>query len=596
MANSVFSVANIEFEEIKSSLKSYLSSQAQFKDYDFDGSNISVLLDVLAYNTYLNNYYLNMVSTESFMDSALIRNSVLSHAKTLNYTPRSYTASMATIDIQIVPTDTPAVITVPKYTEFTTKVDNETFVFTTNEVLSISARADGSYVANNVNIFEGELITEMFVANTSQTNQRFILSNKNIDTSSMTVKVIESEADTSNSEWIKSTTTIGIDGTTNCYYLVPATNERFEIQFGDGVLGRTLKNNNVVEVVYRATNASDPNGATEFVLSDSIQGYSNVSITLRGRSQGGDIAESLDSIKFNASKSLSIQDRTITTSDYRTILLQQFPEIEALNVFGGENLNPPKFGQVAISVDLKNADGISDLKKREIEQFIKLRAPLSITPVVIDPEFLYVSLTSQVNYNPTITTKSDGEIRDLVISSISKFMSANINDFAKKLRLSRLSRAIDDSHPSVLSNNTEITLQKRIVPTLGATSSFTLQFDNEIYRESALDGVFVDGTAPVSSTEFTFTGLTGCSLRDDGNGKMQVVRETADGTTIISQDIGTVDYKTGTVNIINFSVTQYTGSAIKVNANPVSRTVTSTKNIILSYDGTPTLTIAQERV
>jgi len=596
MANTVFSVANIEFDSIKSNLKSYLSTQTQFKDYDFEGSNLNVLLDVLAWNTYMNNFYLNMVASESFIDSAQIRNSVISHAKTLNYTPRSFSSSAAVIDIQIIPTDTPAQITIPRYTEFTTRVDNTTYTFTTDKGITISAGRDGSYVASNVEIFEGEIITELFVANTANTAQRFVLSNRNVDTNSIVVKVNESSSDTTNTEWVKSTSTIGINGTTNTYYLLPAENERYEIQFGDGVLGRPLKNNNVVEVVYRACAAEEPNGATVFSLSDNIQGYSNVAITLKQRSQGGSIAESIDSIKFNATKSIAIQDRTITTSDYKTLLLQEFPEIEAINVFGGEELSPPKFGRVAISVDLRNADGISNLKKREIEAFVKLRSPLSITPVVIDPEFLYVDVTTNVSYNPSVTTKSENEIAQLVSSAIVTFMANNINDFAKKLRLSKLSAAIDAADPSILSNNTEILLEKRIVPTLNQTASYTLQFDNPIYREVALNGTFVDGTSPIASSEFTFNGVTGCSLRDNGSGVIEVVQQTTEGTNIVSQNIGNVNYSTGVVNIINFAVTQYSGSSIQVTAKPSLRTVNSSKNIILSYTETPIITTTQERL
>jgi len=596
MANTVFSVANIEFDSIKSNLKSYLSTQTQFKDYDFEGSNLNVLLDVLAWNTYMNNFYLNMVASESFIDSAQIRNSVISHAKTLNYTPRSFSSSAAVIDIQIIPTDTPAQITIPRYTEFTTRVDNTTYTFTTDKGITISAGRDGSYVASNVEIFEGEIITELFVANTANTAQRFVLSNRNVDTNSIVVKVNESSSDTTNTEWVKSTSTIGINGTTNTYYLLPAENERYEIQFGDGVLGRPLKNNNVVEVVYRACAAEEPNGATVFSLSDNIQGYSNVAITLKQRSQGGSIAESIDSIKFNATKSIAIQDRTITTSDYKTLLLQEFPEIEAINVFGGEELSPPKFGRVAISVDLRNADGISNLKKREIEAFVKLRSPLSITPVVIDPEFLYVDVTTNVSYNPSVTTKSENEIAQLVSSAIVTFMANNINDFAKKLRLSKLSAAIDAADPSILSNNTEILLEKRIVPTLNQTASYTLQFDNPIYREVALNGTFVDGTSPIASSEFTFNGVTGCSLRDNGSGVIEVVQQTTEGTNIVSQNIGNVNYSTGVVNIINFAVTQYSGSSIQVTAKPSLRTVNSSKNIILSYTGTPIIATTQERL
>ena len=597
MANSALSVANTDFNDIRSDLKTYLSAQSIFKDYNFDGSNMSVLLDILAYNTFMQNFYLNQVASESFLDSAQLRDSIVSHAKTLNYLPKSDTSARAVVDVEVFPANTPATIIMPKYTSFTTSVDSNTYSFTTDEGLTLAADATGRYYANNVSIYEGEIVRELFRVNTANTDQRFILSNKEIDTSSLSVKVSTSSSDTSNSEWKSSLSAIGLSGTSNVYYIVPAESGKYEIQFGDGVLGRGLVHNNIVEATYRKCSANSANEAAVFTCADTIQGYSNVATTTISNASGGGFAESNTSIKFNAPKALSVQDRTVTVDDYKTILKQQFNDIETLNVYGGEEASPPEFGKVLISVDLKNADGIPNSKKKIIEDFVKLRAPLGIAPKVIDPVFLYVDVTSKVVYNPNITTKSDSEIQTAVSSAIDTYTADNINSFNAKLRTSKLSAAIDGSDGSILNSDSSILLQKKFTPALNTKESHTLEYVNKIYREIPdSSSIFTDGSAPVSSTEFTFDGITGCSLRDDGNGVMQIVQQGSSVLTIVSRNIGTVDYTNGTVKLTNFEVSGFTGDGITVSANPVSKTLKSNKNIILSYNKTPSITIEQERI
>lgn len=597
MANSALSVANTDFASIRADLKTYLGAQGNFKDYNFDGSNMAVLLDLLAYNTFMQNFYLNQVASESFLDSAQLRDSIVSHAKTLNYLPKSDTSARALIHLEVFPANTPGTINVPKYTQFTTTVDSNTYTFTTNEGFTIQADAEGRYFANNISIYEGEIVRELFQVNTANTDQRFVLSNKEIDTSSLSVKISTSSTDTSNAEWKSSLTTVGVSGTSNVFYIVPAESGKYELQFGDGVLGRPLDNGNIVEAAYRKCSANSSNEANTFTCSDTIQGYSNVSVTTLSKASGGGFAESNTSIKFNAPKSLSIQDRTITVDDYKTILQQEFNDIETLNVYGGEEASPPEFGKVLISIDLKNADGIPNSKKKLIEDFVKLRAPLGIAPKVIDPVFLYVDVTSKVVYNPNITTKSDSEIQTLVSAAINTHATDTINSFNAKLRTSKLSAAIDASDPSVLNSDNSVLLQKKFTPTLNTKESHTLEYVNEIYREIPdSSSIFPDGSAPVSSTEFTFDGLTGCSLRDNGNGVMQIVQQGSSVLTIVNKDIGTVDYTNGTVKLTNFEVSAFTGDGITVSANPVSKTLQSNKNIILSYNKTPSITIEQERI
>ena len=254
MANGAITVANTNFADIKENIKTYLKDQDILADYNFEGSNMSVLLDILAYNTFMNNFYLNQVASESFLDSAQLRDSIVSHAKALNYVPKSETSAKGVVNIEIFPANTPASIVMPKHTRFDTSVEQNTYTFTTNEGLTIVADSKGRYLANNVDIFEGEIVREVFQVNTANTNQRFVLSNEEIDTDSLAIKVSTSTTDTTNSEWSSSLSTIGLSGTSNVYFIVPAEGNKYEVQFGDGVIGRKLINGNIVEASYRKCN------------------------------------------------------------------------------------------------------------------------------------------------------------------------------------------------------------------------------------------------------------------------------------------------------------------------------------------------------
>ena len=596
MANSNLTVANLDFESIKSSLQTYMTGQTIFKDFDFEGSNLNVLLDVLAYNTYMNNFYLNMVASESFLDSAQLRDSVVSHAKILNYLPGSKTASKAQVRLTINPNDLPANIVIPKYTKFTSMVGSNTFTFTTDEGITIFADSDGDYVTPVIDLYEGEIVTELFQINTSNTNARYIIGNADVDTSSIIVKVTKSSSDFANSLWTKSAGISGMTGTSNNYFIEPCENSKYELQFGDGILGRPLENGNVVEVKYRRASGESADGASVFALSGSIQGYSNVVVSSGAASVGGGEAESINSIKFNAPKSISIQDRLITIQDYKTLLKQEFNDIEAINVYGGDETSPPKFGKVIISVDLKNADGISASRKQEIEQFVNQRSSLSIRPEVIDPEFLFVDLVSHIVYNPNVTTLGEQEIRSKAVAGINAFMAAEINDFDSKLRQSKLVREIDATDPSILHNETRLELSKTIVPVLGQEATYSLKFDNEIYREIPKNGDFVDGTSPLSTTTFTYDNLAGCSIRDDGSGVLQIVRLDASVNSVVNAKVGTINYATGDVLISRLSVSSYIGAGIKITVNPSKQTVKSSANIILKYNNTPIITVNQERI
>ena len=596
MANSSLSVANLDFNDIKSNLKQYLRSQDLLKDFDFDGSNMSVMLDILSYNTYMQNFYLNMVAAEGFIDSAQLRDSVVSHAKSLNYLPSSHTASKAVIDFEIFPDSQIASVNIPKYTAFSTQVDSNTYTFTTNERITVPVK-DNRYVVEDLEIFEGDIVYEYFTVATANTGQRFVLQNKEVDINSLVVTVLTSAADTTNSVYTKSQTTIGLDGSSNVYFIVPAEEEKYELQFGDGVIGRSLIDGNVIEAVYRKTAGELPNGANSFTIGTADIAHSCTTISVTSSAQGGGGAESITSIKTNAPKSITIQDRTVTVNDYQTLLLQNFNDIESLNVFGGEEATPPEFGKVIVSVDLKNADGIPDSRKKDIEDFLRLRSPLSIIPKVIDPEFLFVQINTDVRYDPNTTSKLDADIKSLVTDKIQSFANTNINKFNSTLRSSQLARSIDDADGSILNNDTTVLLKKNLNPDLNTANSFVLNFNNKIQQEIPnASNQFVDGTAPITSTGFTFSNLTSCTLRDDGLGTLQVVKQANGVLEVVQNDIGTVNYEDGIVNINSFKVTAFEGAAISVTATPANRTVKSDKNIILSYNQTPSINIIQERV
>ena len=436
----------------------------------------------------------------------------------------------------------------------------------------------------------------MFQVNTANTSQRFVLNNKEIDINSLVVNVTESTTNLANANYTRSLNTVGMDGVSNSYFIAPASSELYEIQFGDGVLGRKLSHGNVIEAKYRRAAANNADSAAVFSLAGDIQGYTNVAISTSQVSVGGGVNETIESIKFNAPKSITVQDRLVTVSDYKTLLKQQFNDIQAINVYGGEELSPPLFGKVVISVDLANADGISDQRKEDIIEYVKDRAPLSISPVVVNPEFLFVDISSEVVYNPNVTVKSDEEIKTAVVLALSTYTTKAIGDFDSKLRLSQLSRAIDDTDPSIVNNNTVIKLQKSIVPTIGKSGSFRLDFDNEIYREIPLNNIFVDGTAPITSSTFTFGNLINCFLRDEGSGVLQIVQDSQGVVQVVNSNIGTVDYTSGVVQITELNVSAYTGAGITITAMPTKQTVSSSKNIILSYNSTPRISITQERI
>jgi len=572
-SNSALVVSQLDFDTIRSNLSTYLKGQTQFKDYDFDGSNLSVLLDVLSYNTYMNNFYTNMAISEMFLDSAQIMDSVVSRAKELNYTPRSYTSAVSYVDISIVPNDSPATITIPKGTPFTSRIDNTIYTFTTDQSI-IVASAD-NYLASNVAIYEGTYVTETFSVDTTIENQRFILNNTTLDTSSLDLKIQNSSTDTTNTAFIQTDTLLGYKNDSKIFFVQAADKNRYELIFGDDIIGVRPINGNLILASYRTSKGAAANKADTFIPASTIAGYSTsvVSVTTNVAAYGGSERETMNSIKYNAPRHYQTQNRAITIDDYRTILLSKYPDIRAINVYGGEVLNPPQYGTVFISVDLSEFAGVPDIVKSNIQSYILTKMSISIEPKVVDADYTYIGVNATASYNLNASSKTEGDIKNIIFDAIKTFNTTYLNDFNKTFRYSKLASTIDSSDDSIINSNLITTLIKKISPTIGTAQQFNLDYQN-VLKENT-----------VKSDVFEYSNVT-AYLYDIGEGEIAIVTSIDNSTSIvvIEHGIGTIDYTTGAVVINLPALVNYTGDQINVSVSSLYNDFSVKNNTVLLID------------
>ena len=610
-SNSSINLASLDFDTIKGNLKTYMKSQDVFKDYDFDGSNINILLDVLAYNSYLNGFYLNMVASESFLDSAQLRDSVVSHAKELNYLPRSYKSSQAVLEPFIVTLKAGATqLFMPKGTRFSGISKGVSYQFvtdsdyinnnpTTNVDGSVSFQVSqrvydqygSTYIIEPFTVYQGVYQTDTFVVDYSIENQRFVLTDSTIDTDSIVVTVTE-DSGASVYNYIYSTTLLNIKSTDTNFFLQPAENGKYEIIFGDDIIGRRPRSSAVVKVQYRTTAGYDGNGVTRFNLDTNVGATSgsayasnlpsiSSSVDIAGGSYGGADAESVEQIRYKAPRYFQTQERAVTTADYKILLQNKFPEIYAIQVFGGETLNPPLYGKVFISVKLKDVDGLPDSKRAEYSEYIKSRSPLSIDSVFITPEVMYYKVASTVNYNINVTPQRPDQIRSKVISSIVSYDSTNFENFNVTLRKSKLQSTIDASDTSIVSNDTTLSVFKKITPFLGVNQNIVLRFglpfiNNIPTLTNPHDSTFIH---PLISSSFSYNGQR-CHLEDDSDGVVRIVA-TVNGKDIFVKQVGSIDYNSGTISLVDFNIDSFEGNEIRIYAIPRQADISVVGNNIL---------------
>jgi len=578
-SNSSIILSNLDFDTLKNTFKAYMKSQDKFNDYDFEGSNISVLLDVLAYNTFHNSFYLNMVGNEMFLDSAQMRDTVVSHAKELNYIPRSFKSAEATVNLSIRSTDVrKRSLVLNKGYTFTSRLLNRIYTFSTADTVVINnyqANSSGvTFTASGIKLYEGFYVNDSYTY-AYDTAEQFLISNKNVDTSSLSVTVIE-DAGSTVLNYTRAASLFDLSGDSQVFFIQGAENESYEVVFGDGITGRRPKNNSIIQIQYRLSNGQLPNGCNVFTPDAAIQGETAITVTTSAVAAGGAISESIESIKYNAPRHFTTQERAVTTEDYETLLKINFPEINTVTAYGGEDLNPPQFGKVYISVDLKEVDALPDIKRQEYYRFLKPRSPVSIDPVFVDPEYTYLGVTSKVNYNVNITALTTDDIKTIVGTAVLQFALANLNDFNKTFRYSKLIQTIDNSQVSIISNETDITVIKVVSPELGKFLTFDVKYDiplRVVQKQTVLANQYA-----VTSTEFVYKGVR-AFVRDNADGLLNILSSINDA---VIETIGTVDYDTGLLQFSNFKLDSFTGAGIKFIASPREKDLSTINNVILN--------------
>jgi len=596
MANPKTPITELDFDSVKSQLRTYLETQTQFKDYNFEGSNMSVLLDVLAFNSYQNNFYTNMALNEMFLDSAVLKNSIVSHAKELNYIPRSRKSAKATLFVLIVDPNTEgSTITIPKYSQFRVSHQGESFSFVTDQVYTArrvstdtvnpntgASYEANSFVAESVDVYEGEMLSsfqrEGFIVDADGV-LRVFLTNNEVDTDSIVV-FVDAEATDDANVFQRANTIYGVRPLDKVFYLEPYLDDKYSIYFGKNKFGLQPEEFEDVRVRYRICSGTEPNGAgKDSAFSASfVEGAEISSITL-SPAAGGQERESMESIRYFAPKALQVQERAVTTKDYEVLLQQAFPEISAVSAYGGEQLDPPQFGRVAISVYLNDdTQIISSTLSNSYLAYLKERAPLGIEPIFKQTEFVYADTTVVVNYSQKNTEKSAAELESLVRTSIQKYSDDNLEGFDKTLRSSKLAAKIDDLDVGILSSEISICPIIEYSPPLNFNTNPTFRFETNLIRPYAYQAAngFTTFKPAIKSSPFDIAG-TCVFFQDDGMGNIMIITDEATNPQVINPTAGTVDYTKGEVKLTNFKVEKYTGSAIKVSAKTVDNDIAAPK-------------------
>ena len=582
-------ISELDFQGIKENLKTFLSQQDEFRDYDFQGSGMNILLDVLAYNTHYLGYNANMLANEMYLDSASQRSSVVSLAKQVGYTPRSATSSKATIDVTV-NNASGSSITMSRGTKFTSTVDGTAYNFVNNADVSISP-VDGVYKFSNLEVFEGTFLNFKYTVNTADTEQRFVIPNDDVDTTTLTVKIQESATDTTTNTYTLASGITGLDNTSKVYFLQEVENGRFEVYFGDGVLGKAVADGNIVILDYITCNRDAPNGAPTFTLSGNVGGFTNVTISTIGNAAGGDSPETIKSIKYNAPRDYTSQDRAVTADDYKVLVKSLYANAQSVQVYGGEDASTPDYGKVYISIRAKSGSNLTELTKTDLVKSLKSFAVASVTPVIIDPETTFITLTTTFKYDSSLTTKDVSTLQTDVLDAVTVYNTESLEDFTGMFRYSEVLKRIDDADPSILSNITKVRMYKFITPTLNSALKYTLSFNNAFFNPHSGHNASAGGV--VSSTGFKISNDSSTNehfLDDDGAGNIRVYY--LSGTTRIytSTSFGTIDYSTGEIILTSANITSISnvdGAAstkIRVTVQPDSNDIVPVRNQVLSID------------
>ena len=598
--------SNLDFDQIKTSLRDYLRANSNFTDYDFEGSNLSTILDVLAYNTYITSYNANMVANEVFIDSATLRENVVALARNIGYIPRSRKAAVATVSFFV---DTSSITPVPSSLTLKRGViasssgsfGNQSFVFSILDDITVPV-VNNIASFDDIKIYEGVLLTNNFTYNSNNPNQRFILPNSGVDTGLISVSVKNSSTSTASTKYNLQDSVFDVNKDSKVYYLQEIEDERYELIFGDGILfGKKLENNNYIEVNYIISNGDSGNGVSQFGFSGRITYTRNsteytvtsgISLLTTGIiSQGGENIESVESIKRYAPRIYSSQNRALSANDYEALIPNKiYPETESISVFGGEELVPPQYGKVFISIKPRNGDFLPNLIKENIKRDLKKYAVAGIIPEILDLKYLYVETNSNVYYNTNFASSS-AYVSSLIQSNTSKYSeSTELNKYGARFKYSKFLKIIDDSHESITSNITTIQIRRDLRIVLNTFAEYSIGFGNEFHIKS-MNGFNIKSTQfqvpdfqqPVYLSDIPDTNRSTGSIF-----LFTVPSVNSTSASIVKRNIGKIDYKKGviTLNPINISSAKVKDgqSIIEISAIPQSNDVIGLQDLYLQLD------------
>ena len=576
------SVSELDFDGIKENLKTFLKNQNEFTDYDFEGSGMNILLDVLAYNTHYSAMNVNLAANEMFIDSASLRSSVVSHAKSLGYLPRSARSPVAVVDITINDTSV-TTATIPRGTKFTTTIDNQNYNFFTISDLTQS-RVSNVLTFTNVDLYEGDLITTRYTVDTTNIDQKYIIPSTDVDTTTLKVTVQNSSTDATTTVYTLNEDITQVTGTSNVYFLQEVDNGQYEVYFGDGVLGKSLTDSNIVILEYIVTNRTEGNGASVFTPPASISGSSDNSILTVDSAKGGSEKESIESIKFKAPLDYASQGRAVTVNDYKVFVPTVFPDAESVQVWGGEDNDPPTYGKVFISILTKDRNELTNSQKANINESLKQYNVGSIRTEITNPETIFIRLTINFDYNSTITNSSAEDLEALVNTTINDYNNNNLKQFNSNFRYSELLTLIDNTDQSIISNITTVQMAKNFTPTLGETTKYEINFANAIYYPHG------GHESVISSTGFKIDGNTNELFLDDADGALRTYYLVGTTRTYVDLNFGTVNYDLGLITIPSAKINSISNvddsesSVVRVVAIPRSSDIIPLRNTILEID------------
>ncbi len=578
--------SELDFLEIRESLKATLANTAVVSDFNYEGSNMAVVLDVLAWNTHLNSHYLNMIGSETFLDTARLQDSVYSHSKELNYLPRSRKSATAVVSITVTGNaNSPTTLTMPENfsveSRYVDPNDGQEKIFSFITMDSVSAPKDAfnNYQFSELNVFEGRLVKEIVTFTPGQ--RSFVMASRDVDTESVRVTVTPNGT-TTPLVFNSAKDTFGLSQTSQVFFIQPAYDGRFEVVFGDGNIGKLVSSGSQVDITYRSCNGTAPNGSSKFSAGSTVQGFQPSAIITETAAYGGLDRESVNDIRFNAPRLYTAQNRAVTEIDYKSMLSSQFG-LQHITVYGGEKVTPKRYGQIIVCMKPSGAEIVSDLTKKRVVEFL-VGKNITTEPVIVDADFLYPEIVVNAGFNSRLLQFTDEQVRNVVILKIDDFMT-NVEGFGAELEYSRLVAAIDSSNQHMTSNDTKVRLVKRLRPRTGSTQPIKFSFQNKLKVSSRISNK-VNNDQIVYSTPFKYlknSVFYQVILADDGAGTMYLYSPQSNGSRLlIEESVGMVDYDTGEVNVsVNvFGFDKF----IEVRAELEKRDVSVSENVFMSYD------------